>query len=286
MRIGLLVSGHLGLTVLEHIKAAKDLVFVMSDANSDQIISFCQNHGISIFIGNPRNGKSRRFLEEKEIDVLISVNYLFLIDNDLILLPKVVAFNIHGSLLPKYRGRTPHVWAIINNEKEVGITAHLIDNGCDTGDIIKQIVIPVEDGDTGAEILKKFNALYIPLLDTILEVISNGELKTVPQEHEKATYFGKRTPEDGKIDWNWQKERIRNWVNAQADPYPGAFTFYQDKKIIIDRVSFSDRGFSYDMANGMITCVDPLLVKTPNGLLQIEKTRAQDIVFELNGIFS
>ncbi|WP_298222716.1 methionyl-tRNA formyltransferase [Flavobacterium sp.] len=276
MKLGVLVSGNLGNIVLRHLYAQQEIVFVFTDSKSDSIIEFCNEKGIDIFIGNPRKGKSQEFYENKPIDVLVSVNYLFLIEKDLINHPSILAFNIHGSLLPKYRGRTPHVWAIINNETKTGITAHLIDEGCDTGDIIEQIEIEINSQDTGADVLNKYNDQYIPLIDKVLHRIENNTLVAQPQNHNEATYFGKRTPEDGNIDWNWQKERIYNWVRAQAFPYPGAFTHLDSNKITIDSIGFSNVGYEYDMPNGLVLSANPFLVKTPNGVIQIDKFRAID----------
>lgn len=279
MKLGVLVSGNLGNIVLQHLYDKHEIVFVFTDSKSDTIIAFCKDNNIDIFIGNPRKLNSKDFYEHKAIEVLVSVNYLFIIEKDLINHPSILAFNIHGSLLPKYRGRTPHVWAIINNETKTGITAHLIDEGCDTGDIIEQIEIQIDNQDTGADVLNKYNNQYVPLIDTVLHRIENKTLVTQQQNHSEATYFGKRTPDDGAINWNWQKERIYNWVRAQAFPYPGAFTHAGENKIVIDAVAFSNHGYDYDMPNGLILSVSPLLIKTPNGALEISKFRA--VEFEL-----
>ena len=279
MRLGVFVSGNLGNIVLSHLHDKHVVEFVFTDSKSESIIAFCNTNDIDIFIGNPRNLKSKDFYQNKPIEVLVSVNYLFIIEKDLIEHPSILAFNLHGSLLPKYRGRTPHVWAIINNETKTGITAHLIDEGCDTGEIIEQVEIEIAHHDTGADILNKYNNQYIPLIDRVLFRIENRILATQIQNHSHATYFGKRTPEDGSIDWTWQKERIYNWVRAQAFPYPGSFTFCGSNKIIIDEIEFSNVGYNYDMPNGLILSVTPLLVKTANGVIQIKKFR--DIDFEL-----
>jgi len=284
MRLGLLVSGNLGHIVLNFLDANYPVIFVMTDKNSERIIEFCKNKKIKYFIGNPRGGRCTTFIQNFEIDVLISVNYLFLIDNDLISMPEKMAFNIHGSLLPKYRGRTPHVWAIINNEKETGITAHQIDDGCDTGDIIEQVVFPIEENETGADILNKFNESYVPLIKSVLNKITNETIVLKGQEHDKASFFGKRTPDDGQINWNWQKERIRNWVRAQAYPYPGAFTLLDEEKIIIDEISFQDKAYRYDMPNGLVLSVNPILIKTPNGVVKLNRIRGLKVSIELNQI--
>ncbi|WP_010228323.1 methionyl-tRNA formyltransferase [Gillisia marina] len=284
MRIGVLASGNLGYSVFKDLIKKNEVVFVMTDKKSFDIINFCKDYNFPNFVGNPRNGKSNEFLIEKKIDVLISINYLYLIEENLIKLPKKLAFNIHGSLLPKYRGRTPHVWSIINNDKETGITAHVIDKGCDTGDIIEQISVPINYNDTGAMILEKYNKLYVPLIDSVLEKIKNDSISLVPQENNKSSYFGKRSPEDGKIDWNWQKERIRNWVRAQSNPYPGAFSFYKSQQFIIDEIEYSDFAFDYEMTNGLILSHSPLLIKTPNGVVEIIKIRDNKPSFEVEQI--
>jgi methionyl-tRNA formyltransferase len=286
MKLGLLVSGNLGYTVLKYLEINYPIIFVMTDKNSNNILKFCDDKKITCFVGNPRGGKCTTFIKNLEIDVLFSINYLFLIEKDLFSLPKKMAVNIHGSLLPKYRGRTPHVWAIINNETETGITAHLIDDGCDTGDIIEQIVVPINKEDTGADILEIFKEKYLQLVILVLEKIEQNKTIFKKQINKKASYFCKRTSEDGQIDWNWQKERIHNWVRAQAYPYPGAFTFYQNTKIVIDKISYTECGYTYDTPNGGIISVDPILVKTPNGVIKLDKIRGEVTNIEINQFFN
>ena len=275
MNLALFVSGGLGFRVLEHLKGSEHSInCVYTDSNSNEIIDTANDNQLPIFIGNPRNERALRFIDALEIDIILSVNYLFLIERSLFSKAKL-AVNIHGSLLPKYRGRTPHVWAIINNESKTGVTAHLIDDGCDTGDIVKQKEVEINHNDTGADILEKFNKLYVTLVDEILIDFERGSITPMPQNNENATFFGKRTPDDGRINWGWQKERIRNWVRAQSYPYPGAFTHSegQDEKIIVDEVVFSDRGFNETDRNGLIVSVNPICVKTPNGVIELRNIR-------------
>ena len=280
MRLGILASGQLGFMVLEKLSSQNyPISFVCTDGKSGDIINFVDDKSIPLFIGNPRNGATRDFINNKNIDILLSINYIFLIEEDLIQLPKIVSINFHGSLLPKYRGRTPHIWAIINNEKETGITAHVIEKGCDTGDIIKQKKIEIGIYDTGADILSKFNEIYPDFIVEVIEVVRGGKFSHSKQDESLATFFGKRTPDDGEINWNWSKERIRNWVRAQASPYPGAFSYYDNKKVIFDNVEFSDYGFHFEDPNGLILSEDPLIVKTPNGAVLLNKIR-ESIEFE------
>jgi methionyl-tRNA formyltransferase len=287
LKLGILCSGQLGFDTLSKIALTYRIEFILTDRNSDVIINFAKINKIPYFIGNPRNGKAYAFIKEIEVDVIISINYLFLIEEDIINHPLKLSFNIHGSLLPKYRGRTPHVWAIINGESQTGITAHLIDSGCDTGDIINQIVVPIEEEDTGAKILEKYSHLYFPLIKQVLDDISNNTLQLTKQINDQASYYGKRTPDDGLIDWNWDHKQIKNWVRAQAYPYPGAFTYYNNEKIIIDKVSV-EKGFNSKgrVKNGEILQMKPnIIVKTEGACIRIDLIRTENCNFELGNIF-
>jgi methionyl-tRNA formyltransferase len=288
MKLGVLVSGNLGFVVLRMLYKFYQINFVLTDKKSESIIKFCKDKYILFYAGNPRNGNALNNLRDVNCDILVSVNYLFVIENDLISLPKKIAINFHGSLLPKYRGRTPHVWAIINGEKITGITAHKIDEGCDTGDIIEQKTVKISPKDTGASILKKFNSIYPKFVLHIVRKIENDTFQLRKQDETVATYFGKRTPEDGQIDWNWQKERIFNWVRAQSNPYPGAFTYYNREKVIINSVEVIDYGFNYSLANGTILAKNGtnIIVKTPNGCLKLLDFHTNnEIIFEINSVF-
>ncbi len=272
--IGVLASGNLGKDILQKIIFNFDVAFVLTDIKSQGIFEICKNNQIPFFKGNPRKGKGFNFIKNKEVDVIVSVNYLFLVEKDIINHPKKLIFNIHGSLLPKYRGRTPHVWAIINNEKETGITAHIIDEKCDTGDIISQIKIPINKDDTGSDILNKYKLEYYNLIKDVFRKLKYEKLNLIKQDESQATYYGKRTPEDGKINWNWEKERIINWVRAQAYPYPGAFSYLDGDKIIIDEVTESTLEVSSEIKSGVILEVFPnIVINTSNGSLKIKRLR-------------
>jgi methionyl-tRNA formyltransferase len=274
MTLGILASGNLGYELLKKIHDNHQIKFVLSDNNSVSIHNFCSDNNIPNFNGNPRQKKGITFIKDIQVDVIASINYLFIIDEDIINHSNQITFNIHGSLLPKYRGRTPHVWAIINGEKEAGITVHKIDSGCDTGEIIKQKIIEVKQNDTGGDLLLKYQSEYFNLIEDVLHSIKEKTLTLTTQNNEEATYFEKRTPKDGAINWEWQKERIRNWVRAQALPYPGAFTHYKNEKIVIDEIEFSNLGYHSEQVNGTIlTNKEGLVVKCQNGAVLLKVIR-------------
>jgi len=284
--LGVLCSGGLGFDTLVKIHKEYQINFILTDKKSIEIIQFSKEQKIPLFIGNPRNVKGYQFIKNIFVDVITSINYLFLIEKDIISHPKKLIFNIHGSLLPKYRGRTPHVWAIINGEKMAGITAHTIDEGCDTGKIISQIKVPIEYDDTGANMLKKYESLYFPLIQEILEKIEGDSLELIDQNDKEATFFEKRIPSDGIIDWNLPKEQIRDWIRAQAFPYPGAFTFLEGKKITIDKVSLVDIPVHKNYKNGEIISINPnIIVKTQNGTLKLSSFREEKVTFNIGKRF-
>jgi len=285
-QIGVLCSGGLGLDTLIKIDKENCVCFVLTDNGSHSIINYCIRQNIPYYAGNPRDGKAFSFIKSIDVDVIVSINYLFLIQNDIIEHSKLLTFNIHGSLLPKYRGRTPHVWAIINGESKAGITAHVIDSGCDTGKIIHQFEVQIEEEDTGADMLSKYSKAYYPLVKKVLKDLSLNQLTLTPQNENQATFYGKRTPNDGEINWNWSKEIIKNWVRAQAYPYPGAFTFYEGKKIIVDKISFSEENIDHNQTNGSLVKINPkVIVKTTNGAIQLDSIRTENCTFTKGKMF-
>lgn len=277
MKIGVLASGDLGHHVLKNLSEGVNLEFIATNQKSKEIIDLAAEQNVPVFIGNPREGRLLEFLENKSCDIILSINYLYLIERDIVCFPKRYAINFHGSLLPKYRGRTPHVWAIINGEKKCGITAHLIDEGCDTGPIIIQQEVEIMEDDTGQNILEKYKHLYPALVKEVLNKVERNNIELTIQDETKATFFDKRTPSDGMIDWSWQTIRINNWVRAQSHPYPGAFTFYEGEKIIVDKIDVTTIEFEPLLKNGtIIKVVDNIpYVKTPNGVVKLSIIRNQ-----------
>lgn len=280
-------SGELGLKMVEYLHSFVKIHFIATDRKSDGIILFANHQKINLFIGKPN--KEELYFELHKIDskILFSINYLFILEKKIFQLFEY-PINFHGSLLPKYRGRTPHIWAIINNEKYTGITAHFIEEGCDTGDIVFQKKIFIDENISGAELLIIYQNEYPKVIRKVLEMIIEMNVIRLPQSNLEATIFPKRTPDDGLINWNWQKERIYNWVRALSHPYPGAFTYYRNEKIIIDEIKFSNIGFDSFKENGSIISINQQnnpIVKVQNGAIEIIKKRNPSILFIIDTKF-
>jgi methionyl-tRNA formyltransferase len=286
-KIVVFASGILGLRMLEYLITIIQIEFIATDVRSEAIISFAQKNRINIFLGKPNNDILYNQLKSLESNTLFSINYLFLLEQKVFQLFEY-PINFHGSLLPKYRGRTPHIWSIINNENKTGITAHYIEKGCDEGDIIFQEQMIIEDHHTGFDILSLYYIKYPIIIKKVLEMINENYVIRIPQSHNLATFFPKRSPNDGQINWNWQKERLKNWVRALSNPYPGAFTYYQNKKIIIDQIIFSNAGFDNIIENGTIIAINPNnnpIVKVQNGTVELTIIRNTLLEFTINSKF-
>jgi len=150
-------------------------------------------------------------------------------------LAKHGAVNLHGSLLPRYRGRAPVNWQILHGETRGGVTLHHMAKKPDAGDIVDQEAIPIGPDDTGVDVYRKMLPAAERVLRRSAKAVLDGTAPRVRQMESKATYFGRRRPEDGLIDWNWCAEDVRNLVRAVTKPYPGAFTFASGRKVMVWR---------------------------------------------------
>lgn len=283
MNVVLLICGELGFEVLNYFtnSSVHDVNCIFTDSSSSRIIDKANKSGLPLIVGRPDPNRHLNYLLSLKLDLVLSVNYIFIIDKSFFVICKNF-INIHGSLLPRYRGRTPHVWAIINNEKYTGVTAHLMEEGVDTGAIVRQVVIPIEIDDTGYSLLQKFSKVYLSIIEDILVELETGDLRVFAQDESKATFFGIRRPSDGLISWDWQKERLYNWVRAQSFPYPGAYTFHNGVKVIIDEIEFSDFAFNYLQDNGTVISIKPLLVKVSNGVVNLKRVRDESFLLCMN----
>jgi methionyl-tRNA formyltransferase len=157
-------------------------------------------------------------------DFLFSFYYRAMLKAPLLALPARGALNMHGSLLPKYRGRVPVNWAIIHGETETGTTLHYMTEKPDAGDMVGQTAVPILPDDTAKEVFDKVTVAAEMTLHVALPGLIAGTAPRTPQDASRATFFGGRKPEDGIIDWSLDAASIHNLVRAVAPPYPGART--------------------------------------------------------------
>lgn len=166
-------------------------------------------------------------------DVIYSVYYRYLLPDAILNSATVGAFNLHGSLLPKYRGRAPVNWMIVNGEREAGLTLHHMVARADAGDIVAQRSCTIEDSDTALTLYRKLAPLGAEIIREYHPLIVTDRAPRTKQDLSRGSYFGRRRPEDGRIDWRWPARRIFNLVRAVTHPYPGSFCFAVGKKLFI-----------------------------------------------------
>ena len=156
-------------------------------------------------------------------DFLFSFYYRLMLKPDLLAAAGRGAFNMHGSLLPKYRGRVPVNWAIIHGERETGATLHEMVATPDAGRIVDQQAVPILPNDTALDVFRKVSAAAETVLGRALPLLIAGNAKMRPQDLAAGSYYGGRRPADGLIDWSKDAASVHNLVRAVAPPYPGAF---------------------------------------------------------------
>jgi methionyl-tRNA formyltransferase len=191
-------------------------------------------HGIPVH--TPEDPNVPVFVEEVRRlrpDILFSFYYRRLLSQAILAVPPLGAINLHGSLLPKYRGRAPVNWVLVRGETTTGVTLHYMDASADHGDIIAQRVVPITIEDTALTLSRKLTAAGRALLAEMYPLIAAGRAPRLPQDHSAATKFERRTPADGLIDWSRSAWQIYNLIRAVTRPFPGAFTFWGDRKIFL-----------------------------------------------------
>jgi len=168
-------------------------------------------------------------------DFLFSFYYRLMLKPELLAVPRRGAFNMHGSLLPKYRGRAPVNWAVLHGETQTGATLHEMVEKPDAGRIVDQEAVAIQPDDLAVEVFGKVTGAAERVLRRSLPGLIDGSAVLRPQELSRGSYFGGRRPEDGRIDWSAPAKRIHDLVRAVAPPYPGAFTQAGDGRLRVLR---------------------------------------------------
>jgi len=168
-------------------------------------------------------------------DYIFSFYYRYMIPAELLACAKIAALNMHGSLLPKYRGRAPVNWAILQGETETGATLHVMESKPDAGDIVGQVAVSIDPDETATDVFGKVSQAAVKVIEGALPSLMQGKVARIPNELQKGSYFGGRKPADGEIHWLQTAQQVHNLVRAVAPPYPGAFTEHQGKTMIVAR---------------------------------------------------
>ena len=210
-------------------------------------------------------------------DFLLSFYYRNMIKPELLEIPTRGALNLHGSWLPKYRGRVPVNWAVINGETETGATLHYMVAKPDAGDIVDQEKVAITFTDTAYDVFGKVTDAAVTVLQRVWPRLVNGSAGRIPMDLAAGSYFGGRKPEDGRIDWTKSAVQIYNLIRGVTHPYPGAFTEVNGKKLIV----WSARPLAGGGTPGQVVSLNPLCIGTGNGLLELTNYEPESGSLEL-----
>lgn len=223
------------------------------------VAQLCARNGIPVHA--PEDANHPLWIEriaKLNPEYIFSFYYRNLLSEPLLATARKGAFNLHGSLLPKYRGRAPANWVLVNGETETGVTLHRMVKRADAGAILAQQNVTIERTDTGLSLHAKLREAATALLRDALPQLAQGKLIETAQDDSKATYFGRRTAADGKLDWKKPAEQLFNLVRAVTQPYPGAFCAVGEHKLIVwqaDVVKGNE-----GLAPGRVISVNPLRI--------------------------
>ena len=264
-----------------------DAVFTHRDNSQenvwfDSVAEFAASRGIPVFapedINHPLWVKK---IKEIRPDIIFSFYYRNIIKPPILDTPPAGCLNLHGSLLPKYRGRCPINWVLVKGEKETGVTLHYMTPRPDDGDIVCQKKVIISTDDTANILHGKIAKASSKMLDGILPKIKNGTAPREPQDDSKATYYGGRKPADGEIDFSKRSNETRNLVRAVTRPYPGAFSYISNRKCLFWMVSEAPY-HKDDLRPGTIISIDPLVIACGSGSVRVDSGQPEGCVY-MNG---
>jgi methionyl-tRNA formyltransferase len=232
----------IGVACLEAVleRGADVVAVVTHEDDPEEAIWFaslaCAAAGRGIPVHVPEDPNTPVFVDQirdLQPDLAFSFYYRRLLQPALLQIPRLGAINVHGSLLPKYRGRAPINWALVHGETVTGVTLHYMDQWADHGDIIAQRAVPISVEDTALTLSRKLTVAARGVVGDTYPLIASGRAPRLPQDHAAATRFGRRRPADGLIDWGSSAWRIYNLVRAVAHPFPGAFTHWGRRRVFV-----------------------------------------------------
>ncbi|BCS56105.1 formyltransferase [Geobacter sp. SVR] len=252
------------------------LIFSHEDSAGEQIWfesvrELAGRHGIPCLTSEINAPENVERVRELAPDFLFSFYYRSMIKPEVLEIPRKGALNLHGSYLPKYRGRVPVNWAVINGETETGATLHYMVEKPDAGEIVDQERVPILFTDTAQDVFHKVTDAAVEVLSRSWPLLREEKAARVPMDLSAGSYFGGRKPADGRIDWSRSAVEIYNLVRGVTHPYPGAFAHLDGRKVTV----WSARPMEGNGEPGCIMSLDPLVVGTGKGLLELRSLQVE-----------
>ncbi|NLH95365.1 MAG: formyltransferase [Synergistaceae bacterium] len=281
-RVLLAAYSEVGVVCLEELLAQKaQVVGVFSHADDQfeeiwfrSVARTAAEAGIPVF--TPENINAPEEIERirgLRPDILFSFYYRKLISKEILDIPPLGAYNMHGSLLPRYRGRACVNWAVLKGETRTGATLHVMTEKADAGDILDQEAVPIDFTDTAQDVFWKVRDAARKVLARTWPLLREGRAPRTPQDESLATTFGRRRPSDGRIDWNRSALELYNLVRAVTHPFPGAFSYIGERKWFVWKAWPLESG-GKDQA-GQVLELDPLVIGTGEGSLRIDRCQLE-----------
>lgn len=219
----------------------------------DSVAQVCADHGIPFITPDDANAPDVvEHIRRLAPDFLFSFYYRKMLGAELLGIPKRGALNMHGSLLPKYRGRVPVNWAILHGERETGASLHYMEVKPDAGNLVAQTAVPILGDDTAFEVFQKVTVAAELTLTRALPLLVAGTAPSVPLDLKAGSYFSGRKPEDGRIDWTRPAAEVINLVRAVAPPYPGAFADMDSLRIVIAKARVTTSAIASGASTGRV----------------------------------
>lgn len=247
LRVAFFGNHTVGVTTLDTLAETEDVVAVVAHPADPEdgvrylsVFAHAQRCGWPALRGRADDPVVMAFVRSVKPDLIWVTDYRYLLPPELIGLARLGAVNLHPSLLPAYRGRAPINWAILEGANLLGLTAHFIDEGMDSGDIIAQFEYALSENEDVGDALEKLYPLYRRITREVVEFFHAGRIPRRQQDERLAFSRPARRPEDGLIDWHRSARQVRDLVRAVAAPYPGAYTYLDGKKVVIWRALLSD----------------------------------------------
>lgn len=246
------------------------MLFTHEDSPTEEIWfksvrELAEKHGIPFRTSDINEPANIAILRELRPDFILSFYYRNMIRQEVLAIPAHGALNLHGSYLPRYRGRVPVNWAVINGETETGATLHYMVEKPDAGDIVDQEKVAISFTDTAFDVFNKVTTAAVTVIRRAWPRLAAGTAPRIPMDLTAGSYFGGRKPADGLIDWTKGAVQIYNLIRGVTHPYPGAFTRLEGKKMIV----WQAWPMEGNGEPGRIVSTEPLLVGTGEGLLEI-----------------
>lgn len=249
---------------------------------SDSMEELARENHIPVHLTERADAETIDLVKQAEPDVIVVNSWYTWMPSELYNMPTHGTLNLHDSLLPKYTGFSPVLWALISGATEFGLTVHRMDEQLDTGDILVQRSLPIGPKSTGTELVRAGLEIIPEVVHEALAALESGTAVWRPQDKAARTYFHKRADRDSRLDWNWPAEDLERFVRALSAPYPPAFGYYRGERVevlasdlTVARYGGTPGRVIVQEGGGVVVCGPEAFRGNNHGLL-ITKVRSAD----------